>query len=90
VGPVGQFDQALAFANRQPVDAAVLDVNLGTATTYPIADHLRSTDTPWVFVTGYDERSMPVAYRDVPRLAKPFTVRAIIDIMVDVVAGSAG
>lgn len=87
VGPVGQLDRALALMSRQPVDAAVLDVNLVKATTYAIADCLRASDTPWVFVTGYDGWSMPPEYRDTPRLAKPFTMRTVIDTVVDLVAG---
>lgn len=87
VGPVGQLERGLALANSEKVDAAVLDVNLGTAATYPIADCLRETGTPLVFVTGYDEWSIPATYRDVPRLAKPFTMAIVVDAVVGMVGG---
>lgn len=87
VGPVGRLDRGLALATHEAVDAAVLDVNLGQTTTYPIADRLKELGAPWVFVTGYDEWSMPSPYRGTPRLAKPFTMAHVIDTVVTLVAG---
>lgn len=89
IGPVGRLDSGLALANHEPVDAAVIDVNLGKATTYPIADCLKASETPWLFVTGYDEWSMPAEYRDALRLAKPFTISNLIDAVIGMVAAKA-
>lgn len=89
VGPVGQLDKGLALASSEAVDAAVLDVNLGDTTTYPIAERLRETATPWVFVTGYDGWSMPPEYRDTRRLAKPFSIGKVVDAVVEMIAGEA-
>mgnify|MGYP003694221943 CR=1 FL=1 len=39
---------------------------------YPVADILAKRGLPFVFVTGYGERSLPEAYRGRPALQKPF------------------
>jgi len=72
VGPVQTTDKALAVLTDEPVDAAVLDINLKGETVFPLADALRDKGVPFVFATGYDAHSVPDAYRDVPRWEKPF------------------
>lgn len=85
VGPVAQLDKELALADHESLDAAILDVNLGGTTTYPLADRLQSLRKPLVFVTGYDEWSMPAAHRDTPRIAKPFTLDAIVEMVAGII-----
>ena len=72
VGPVPTRDKALALLQAEPVDAAVLDINLRGQTVFPVADVLREQGVPFVFATGYDEAAVPETYRDVPRWEKPF------------------
>ncbi len=72
VGPVPSIDKALALLADEPVDAAVLDINLRGQTVYPVADALREQGVPFVFATGYDAAAVPEAYKDVPRWEKPF------------------
>jgi CheY-like chemotaxis protein len=73
VGPVGTVADALALIERLPeVDAAVLDVNLGHETIYPVADALRERSTPFLFATAQDRRELPERFRDVPLCRKPF------------------
>jgi CheY-like chemotaxis protein len=72
VGPVRSTDEALTLLAEEPVDAAVLDINLKGELVYPVADALREQGVPFIFATGYDEAAVPEAYRDVPRWEKPF------------------
>ena len=72
IGPVPSRDRALALLAEQPVDVAVLDINLKGETVYPVADALRAKGVPFVFATGYDSRAVPDGYKDVPRWEKPF------------------
>ena len=58
--PIGDFN------------AAILDVNLDGQEIYPVADILAKRGLPFVFVTGYGERSLPEPYRGRPALQKPF------------------
>lgn len=79
VGPVSGLDHAIALAQQQqPLDAGVLDVNLEGDDSYPLADALRGRSVPFMFLTGYDGWSMPEAYREAPRLAKPFCPQTVI------------
>jgi CheY-like chemotaxis protein len=53
-------------------NAAVLDVNLNGNEIFPVADILERRGLPFVFVTGYGERTLPERYRNRPALQKPF------------------
>jgi len=72
IGPVPTPDKALALLADEPVDAAILDINLKGQMVFPVADALREQGVPFVFATGYDENAVPEAYKDVPRWEKPF------------------
>ena len=69
---VGTFAEASAQAAKGEFDAAILDVNLDGRDIYPIADILAKRGLPFVFVTGYGERSLAAPYRDHLVLPKPF------------------
>ena len=71
VGPAARVDQALELIQHEPVDMAVLDVNLGTERSYPLADQLRARGVPFLLSTGYAE--VEHEYRDHLRLQKPFS-----------------
>lgn len=85
VGPVGNLAAGLLLA-EEALDAAVLDVNLEEALSYPIADRLGTRDVPYVFLTGYDGWSLPAAYREAPRLAKPFSSGSVVRMVEQLVA----
>lgn len=53
-------------------NAAVLDVSLNGNEIFPVADILERRGLPFVFVTGYGERTLPERYRNRPALQKPF------------------
>ena len=54
-------------------DAAILDVNLYTETSYAIAEDLQNLSIPFVFATGYGETiSVPDRFKHVQVIAKPY------------------
>jgi len=69
---VGSIAEARAHAADGDFSAAILDVNLEGQEIFPVADILAARRLPFVFVTGYGERSLPERYRDRPALQKPF------------------
>jgi len=71
VGPFGRVDEAIAVLDRQPIDAAILDVNLGGEMAYPVAHLLRARDTPFVFMTGYGQETVEERFPGVRVLQKP-------------------
>ena len=51
--------------------------------SFAIAEVLRARGVPFVFVTGYEDRSIvPMAYRSAPRLDKPVADEHLIGAMV--------
>lgn len=72
VGPAMRLDQALSLAQHEPLDAALLDVNLGDAKSFPAAEILRSRGVPMLFLTGYGASGLPDEWKDTPTLEKPF------------------
>ena len=69
---VGSIGEASEVAATGEFSAAVLDVNLDGKEIFPVADILSERGLPFVFVTGYGERSLPERYRNRPALQKPF------------------
>jgi CheY-like chemotaxis protein len=73
--------QALALIGAQDFDAAMLDMNLGGAMTYSVADALGVRGVPFVFSTGYSGHEIRDGYRDRPVLKKPFEDRDMLKIL---------
>lgn len=72
IGLATNLDQALTLAQSATPDFAILDINLGGETSFPAADVLRAREIPFFFVSGYTSGGVGAAYRNVPRLRKPF------------------
>ena len=72
VGPASTVPAALELARSAEVEAAVLDIKVGGALTYPVADVLQERGVPVVFATGYGASVLPERFRGVPTLQKPF------------------
>lgn len=76
IGPTGSVATASELA-AAPVDIALLDVNLDGEWVFPLAEVLARKGVPMIFLTGYDDDSMPEAWRDHPRLRKPVSGRSL-------------
>ena len=72
IGPVGRVSEALALAEGEAADLAILDVNLGGEPIYPVAAVLARRTIPFAFSTGYGAGGIDEPYRDRPVLQKPF------------------
>ncbi len=72
VGPAARLDEALSLAENAELDCAVLDVNLGGQSTFPVADLLREKGAPFAFATGYGDAGLREVDRASPVLQKPF------------------
>ncbi|MDZ4868204.1 MAG: response regulator [Alphaproteobacteria bacterium] len=74
---VGRVGKALEAAVTQRFDVAILDLNLAGEAVYPVADALRERETPFVIASGYGADGIEAAYRDGPRLGKPYSPREV-------------
>ncbi|WP_448663529.1 HWE histidine kinase domain-containing protein [Sphingomonas sp. CJ20] len=74
----GSTRQALDELGRDSFTIAVLDVNLGSETSLPIADRLRADGIPYVFATGYGEQlRLPDDHVGVQVIQKPYTLASL-------------
>ncbi|HEX8447231.1 MAG TPA: response regulator [Sphingomonas sp.] len=90
VGPVQTLDQGLELAKTEPLDAALLDINLDGVMSYPVADVLMERRIPFGMASGYDHWSIPEQYRGVARLLKPYTLNQAVRLLADLAAPPAG
>lgn len=74
---VGSIAEARQHARDGDFTAAILDVNLDGQEIFPVAEILSERGLPFVFVTGYGERSLPEPYRGRPALQKPFQIEQL-------------
>ncbi len=82
VGPAYDLDGALALAERDRPDAAILDLTLGAHDSYPVAARLRALSIPFAFASGHDRDVLPPEFQHALLLRKPFefeTFRNLID-----------
>lgn len=72
VGPDGRVAGALQKIAEDALDGALLDVNLKDETSFPIATALAARGIPFIFLTGYDGKTVfPEEFRASPKLSKP-------------------
>lgn len=73
VGPVGRLAAAMELAGREPLDAAIVDVNVAGEVVYPLVEILAARGIAFVFSTGYGSGGIEDPWRDRPVLPKPFS-----------------
>jgi PAS domain S-box-containing protein len=77
VGPCTTTKAALAAAEDESIDLALLDVNLGAELVYPVADRLAARGAPFVFLTGYDSEQVDGRFRNAMVLQKPVDLKTL-------------
>ncbi|MET0437680.1 MAG: response regulator [Devosia sp.] len=70
-----RLDQAIAMAEALgPVDVAILDVNIGGTTVFPVAEILKERGVPLVFATGYGRAGLPPEWQSHAVIVKPYSL----------------
>lgn len=70
--------EALNLIEIAPPIFALLDINLGSEMSWPVATRLRELGVPHVFATGYgDGIDYPLEHRSTPSITKPYTSDSI-------------
>ena len=72
LGPYSRVEAALPVARTEEFDAAILDVNVNGQAIFPVAEAIAARGIPFIFSTGYGQKSLPEEYRSRPTLDKPF------------------
>lgn len=71
VGPFATAREALATLRREPIDAAILDIDLADGASTPLARALRSACVPMIVLSGLRTSSPPPEFAGVTWLDKP-------------------
>lgn len=77
VGPAFSVTDGQRLAASEPVDGAVLDINVGGETSEAVARMLHSRGIPFLFSTGYGVSAVPDGFEDRPVLQKPYTLETL-------------
>lgn len=79
LGPYAHVANALqGLQQAKHVDAGLLDINLGSEQSFPVADALSQLGVPTLLLTGYDNSALPAPYRQLPCLQKPVNLAAML------------
>jgi light-regulated signal transduction histidine kinase (bacteriophytochrome)/CheY-like chemotaxis protein len=74
VETAASVSQAVSAIDRTKPDFALLDLNLGSENSIPVASRLRELGVPFIFATGYGERApIPDELAAAPVIQKPYT-----------------
>jgi CheY-like chemotaxis protein len=86
VGPVSEVREILQVIEAEPLDGALLDVNLRGRQVFETLPDIIRRGIPVMLSSGYDDATLfPAAFRDLPRISKPFdeaTLRRMCTILV--------
>jgi CheY-like chemotaxis protein len=92
VDVAGTLSRGLALARDTDLalDGAILDVNLGGETVYPVAEALADRGVPFIFATGYGLTGIAEAFAHVPAIAKPYEPQALEAMLATALQPSSG
>lgn len=79
VGPATRVDQAIAVIDHEPIDAALLDLNLDGQMSYPVVDLLVARHMLFIILTGYHKSNLPKEYQIFPLMQKPVGPATLAD-----------
>jgi DNA-binding LytR/AlgR family response regulator len=78
VGPCPNVEAALNCARQHPIDAALLDMQLGGEKSFRVADLLKELNVPFMFASGYELLELPERMRGYRVLSKPVSQELIV------------
>jgi len=88
LGPVPSIEKAIdTIASDPDIDAAILDINLGGAMAYPVADALLARNIPFVFTSGYEDGVLRSRYPQIRNCHKPYLFREMEEALTNAIHG---
>lgn len=80
IGPFGSVSEAMHASREVALDAAVLDINLGDQSVYPVVDLLLEKRVPVAFISGYGAESVDRRYGHIPLMQKPIDRQVLLNL----------
>ena len=74
VGPAHSVTAALDMIARESLDAGLLDLHVGSETSYTIAEALKRRGIPFAFLTGHSRADLDTEFHNEPLMCKPVSV----------------
>lgn len=90
VGPFVRVHPALQAAERERLDAALLDINVAGEMVFPVADALDRRGVPVLLVSGYDDHVLHIAHHKWPRIIKPYRMNDVVGRLAAMIARGIG
>ena len=84
LGPVGNMADALALAENEEMDAAIVDLNIRGTKAFSLLSILERRGIPFLIVSGYADWKMPDEWAGRTRLQKPFSETQLRDKLTDI------
>lgn len=81
VGTVASVAAALATVQKETIDCAFLDINLGHEQVFPVADALAKAGVPFALLSGHTKAVVPPEHIGRPALPKPYLKRDVLKIL---------
>lgn len=78
VGPAANIAMAMDLIHGSSIDAAFLDITLGTENSFPIAEKLFELGVPVTFVSAYGKKEIPSKFRKFDMLSKPIMSPSLV------------
>jgi DNA-binding response OmpR family regulator len=79
VGPAATLAAAISLLSREPIDAALVDMNLAGEMAVDVIRHLREERVPFIIVTGYNIDPLAEVVKGVPICRKPVVISQICE-----------
>jgi DNA-binding response OmpR family regulator len=83
----GSVGESLRVVEDGGFDVAVVDVNLGGESAWPVARKLREKSIPFVIATGGHVDPPPPEFASVPLIEKPYTIDRVTPALDAALAG---
>lgn len=82
LGPFARLPDAMSAAETAAFDIAMIDINLGSDNSAPVAELLDARGVPFAFTTGYNDLIfLPPRLREYPHLTKPYNMSEVKDLV---------
>jgi DNA-binding response OmpR family regulator len=88
VGPATSVAKALTLVNDPGCDIVILDINLGSEHSEPVALELKARGIPFVIVSGNSRDHIPAGFAGAPSVSKPVEASALLKLLRSSISGN--
>jgi DNA-binding response OmpR family regulator len=87
VGPALTVKEALRAIDTEPLDAAILDIQLVDETSFPVCRSLLERGIPFLFLTGSRKELVPADLHEALVLQKPCDPDVVVEALIKLFEG---